>query len=175
MTKRYFAAFAVLPLLLTACTSSGDTDSDGTDMSIDFSDDDTPDSGKIKIGDGEEGGKFSIKADGFALDVDLPSITLDSDDFDMNNVTLYPGSKVTGLNIEDTEGSGGKVTMSFTAPLGVEKLTDWYETKMKEEDFTVTRSMAGLSGKTDEGDPFSLQLTEKSADETVGKLVFSEN
>ncbi|VAV91719.1 hypothetical protein MNBD_ALPHA04-2241 [hydrothermal vent metagenome] len=175
MRKRYFAAFAVLPLLLTACTSSDDTDSDGIEVSIDLSDEETPDTEKIKIGDGEESGKFSIKADGFALDVDLPSIKLDSGDFDMNNVNLYPGSKVTGLNIEDKDGKGGKVRLSFTAPLGVEKLTDWYETKMKEEDFSVIKNETGLSGKTDEGDAFSLQLTGKSADETVGQLEFYES
>ncbi len=175
MTYRFFAAATVFPLLLSACTNTADADGEGSSISIDLSDNDTPDSEKVEIGNGEENGKFSIKADGFALDVDLPSVTLDSDDFDMNNVTLYPGSKVTGLNIEDKDGAGGKVTMSFTAPIGAEKLTDWYETKMKEDKFTVARSQTGLSGKTEDGDAFTLQLTEESTDETSGKLSFSES
>ncbi|MEO9467673.1 hypothetical protein [Parasphingorhabdus sp.] len=160
MAKQLFAAFAALPLLLSACSErSSDSESD---------------SGSITIGTEDEEGKFSIKAEGFSLDVDIPSISIDSDDFDLNNVTLYPGTKVTGMKIEDVDGEGGKVILDFVAPAGTDVLLPWFETKMAKEDFTVSKDGTTLSGETDDGDPFMLSLSEVSEDETKGKLEFTE-
>lgn len=175
MTKTYLIALAAIPFSLSACSASESEEGDGFEMSIDVDGDggSTPD--KVKIGGDGGDSKFSIKTDGFSMDVDLPQISLDSDDFDMNNVTLYPGTKVTGLNIEDQDGQGGKVILSFDAPTGIDDLTSWFEQKMTDENFIVEKDGTLLSGKTDEGDPFLLQLTEKTADQTSGKLEFSEN
>ena len=176
MTYRHFFALAVLPIAVSACSKAEDdsgTD-EGVEFSVDLGDEDSK-ADKIKIGgDGEEG-KLSIKADGFSMDIDLPSIKLDSDDFDLNNVSLYPGTKVTGLDVEDKDGKGGNVTLSFVAPTDTKTLTSWFEEKMKAESFEVAKSSNGLSGKTDEGDPFDLKLTAKSSEETAGKLTFSES
>ena len=173
MTVKYLIALAALPLALSACTKVSDEGEDGFEMSVDLGDEDGEIS-KIKIGgDGEEA-NFSIKADGFAFDIDIPAIELDSDDFDLNNVALYPGTKITGLNVEDMDDGGGKVSLSFVAPTSADKLATWYETKMKAEHFVVAKSGNSLSGTTDEGDPFSLELNEKSAEETAGTLEFSE-
>lgn len=174
MSTKYLILLAALPLALSACSKVDHDSADGSGLSIDFSDDSKSDAEKIKIGGGEEDSKFSIKADGFSMEVDLPSITLDSDDFDMNDVDLYPGSHVTGFDIEDKDGQGGKVQISFKAPADAEKLADWYETQLTGNDFKVLRNGTNLSGKTGEGDPFSLVLTELSGDETRGVLEFSE-
>jgi len=178
MTKKYFVALATIPLLLSACSKADDSDAssdDGFEMSIDLGDDSEEGSGKINIG-GEDGekSKFSIKTEGFSMDVDLPSVSLDSDDFDLNNVSLYPGTKVTGLNVNSEDGEGGKVTLNFVAPADVETITSWFESKMAAEDFIVSKDGNVLKGKTDEGDAFLLKLTEKSGDETKGALEFSE-
>ena len=45
---------------------------------------------------------------------------------------------------------------------------------MTDENFVVQKEGNKLSGQTDEGDPFMLELTEKGAEETSGKLEFSE-
>jgi hypothetical protein len=108
------------------------------------------------------------------MEVDLPSITLDSDDFDMNDVDLYPGSKVTSFDIEDADGKGGKVRIGFKSPASVETLAAWYETHLTDDDFDVARKGTNLSGKTDDGEPFSLALSAVSAEETKGVLEFSE-
>lgn len=175
MTKTYLIALAAIPFTLSACSAGESEQGDGFEMSIDVDGEggSTPD--KVKIGGEGEDSKFSIKTDGFSMDVDLPQISLDSDDFDMNNVSLYPGTKITGFNIEDKDGQGGKVILSFDAPTGIRDLTSWFEQKMAEENFVVEKDGNALSGKTDEGDPFLLQLTEKSADQTSGKLQFSES
>ena len=170
MRPQYMILLAVLPFALSACSKGEDK----SGVSIDFSDDSKPDAEKIKIG-GEEDSKFSIKADGFSMDVDLPSITLDSDDFDMNNVDLYPGSQITSFDIEDAKGEGGKVQIGFKAPASTDKLADWYAGQLSGKDFEVARDGTKLSGKTDKGDPFSLTLTEISAKQSKGVLEFSES
>jgi len=170
MSTKYLILLAALPLALSACSKS----EDGSAVSIDFSDDDKSEAEKIKIGGDGEDSKFSIKADGFSMEVDLPDITLDSDDFDMNDVDLYPGSQVTGFDIEDKDGQGGEVRISFKSPAGVEKLADWYESRLTGNDFKVVRDGTSLSGETAEGDPFSLDLAELSGTETKGILLFSE-
>ena len=173
MSTKYLLLLAAMPLALSACSKVEDGSSEGSGMSIDFSDDSKSEDEKIKIGGGEDS-KFSIKADGFSMEVDLPDITLDSDDFDMNDVDFYPGSRVTSFDIQDKDGQGGRVKISFKAPAGVEKLASWYETRLTANDFEVARNGTNLSGKTDDGDPFSLALTEISAKETKGVLEFSE-
>ncbi|MEH6662043.1 MAG: hypothetical protein V7679_10375 [Parasphingorhabdus sp.] len=174
MSTKYLILLATLPLALSACSKTEDESADGSSVSIDFSDESKSDGEKIKIGGDGEDSKFSIKADGFSMEVDLPSITLDSDDFDMNDVDFYPGSHVTGFDVQDKGEQGGKVRISFKTPAGVEKLSAWYETRLTANDFEVVRDGTSLSGKTEEGDPFSLAFTEISADETKGVLVFSE-
>ncbi|MEP2988372.1 MAG: hypothetical protein ABJN65_04210 [Parasphingorhabdus sp.] len=171
MNKQIIAAIAVIPLVLSACSKSED---DGSSFSIDLSDESAEETEKIIIGGEGKDSKFSIKADGFSMDVDLPEITLDSDDFDLNNVALYPGSKITNFNIEDQKGEGGKVTVSFVAPTSVDELSEWFQTKMTEEEFEVAKQGNNLSGTTDEGDSFLLELNETSSEETSGKLQFSE-
>lgn len=175
MSTKNLILLAALPLALSACSKVDDESGDGSGLSIDFSDDSKSDAEKIKIGGDGKDSKFSIKADGFSMEVDLPSITLDSDDFDMNDVDLYPGSHVTSFDIKDVDGQGGKVRIGFTAPVGVGKLADWYETQLTGNDFKVVRDGTNLSGKTAEDDPFSLELTESSGAETKGVLEFSEH
>lgn len=176
MTNKYLAALAAIPLTLSACSASDEgKGDDGFEMSIDVDGEggDKPDS--IKIGGEGEDSKLSIKTDGFSMDVDLPQISIDSDDFDLNNVSLYPGTKVTGLNVEDKDGQGGKVILSFDAPSNAKDLVSWFEEKMTDENFVVEKDGNTLSGKTDEGDAFLLELTEKAKAKTSGKLQFSES
>ncbi|WP_417621220.1 hypothetical protein [Parasphingorhabdus sp.] len=174
MSKNNLILLAALPLALSACSKVENGSGESGGLSIDFSEEDKSDDEKIKIGGGGEDSKFSIKADGFSMEVDLPSITLNSDDFDMNNVDLYPGSRVTSFDIQDKDDQGGKVQISFKAPLDADKLADWYETQLTGNGFEVVRDGTKLSGTTDEGDPFSLVLTAHSAEEAKGKLEFSE-
>ncbi len=173
MNKSYLAALAAIPLVVSACSREEAADSDGNPIEIDLSDEDSSDAEKITIG-GDSDGKFSIKADGFSMDIDLPSITLDADDLDLNDVKLYPGSRITNFKIEDVDGSGGKVVLDFVAPVDQQGLSDWFAEQMAAEKYELEKDGANLSGTSSDGDPFSLTLSEKSADETIGKLEFAE-
>ncbi|WP_321324807.1 hypothetical protein [uncultured Parasphingorhabdus sp.] len=174
MSMKYLILVAALPLGLTACSKVEDESSDGSSVSIDFSDENKSDSEKINIGGDGEDSKLSIKAEGFSMEIDLPSITLDSDNFDMNDVDLYPGSSITSFDIEDKDEQGGKVRIGFKSPIGADELADWYEKQLTGNDFKVAREGTSLSGQTDEGDPFALALTGLSGKETKGVLEFSE-
>ena len=175
MTPKYLMLLAALPLALSACGKNEDEAANGSRLSIDLSDDSKPDAEKIRIGGDGKDSKFSIRTDGFSMDVDLPSITLDSDDFDMNNIDLYPGSQISSFDIEDAKGQGGRVQIGFKAPVGVDTLADWYETQMSAKDFAATRDGTTLSGKTDKGDPFTLALTKISGEQSRGVLEFTES
>lgn len=174
MTNKYLIALSAVPLILSACSVSENEQDDGFEMSIDADGEGGSSTDTVNIGGKGEGSKFSIKAEGFAMDIDLPPISLDTDDVDLNNLSLYPGTKVTGLNVEDKEGEGGKVTLSFDAPSNSKDLVSWFENKMTDENFTFETDGSMISGKTNEGDPFVLELIEKSADETSGRLQFSD-
>ena len=175
MTPKYLMLLAALPLALSACGKNEDEAANGSNLSIDLSDDSKPDAEKIRIGGDGKDSKFSIRTDGFSMDVDLPSITLDSDDFDMNNIDLYPGSQISSFDIEDAKGQGGKVKIGFKAPAEAGTLADWYANQLSGKKFEVVREGTSLSGKTDEGDPFSLALTEISAEQSSGVLEFTES
>lgn len=175
MKKQVIAAVVALPFVLGACSKSNEDGSDdGFEISIDLSDDEKGEADKVSIGNEDKPGKFSIKAEGFSMDVDMPEIKLDADDFDLNDVNLYPGTSITSFNVEDRDDKGGKVTLGFDAPADAGEVSQWYENKMTAEKFEVSRSGNNLSGTTDDGDPFSLKLVEKSAEKTSGTLEFSE-
>lgn len=174
MTNKYLIALSAVSLVLSACSVGESEQDDGFEMSIDADGEGGSSADKVKIGGQGEGSKFSIKAEGFEMDIDLPPISLDTDDVDLNNLSLYPGTKITGLNVEDKEGQGGKVTLSFDAPSNSKDLVSWFEKKMTDENFTFEADGNMLSGKTNEGDPFVLELVEKSAEQTSGMLQFSD-
>ena len=67
MTNKYLVALAAVPLILTACSGSGESEQgDSFEMSIETDGEGTGGSDKVSIG-GEDGdSKFSIKTDGFS-------------------------------------------------------------------------------------------------------------
>ena len=55
---------------------------------------DSENSSSITIGGEGDDSKFSIRAEGFSMDVDMPSLSIDSEDFDLNNVrTSIPAAR----------------------------------------------------------------------------------
>lgn len=64
-----------------------------------------------------DGGSGQVKIDvpGFEASIKLPKIQLDADNFDLGGVKLYPGSKVTSMNIDAAkeDQAGDAVTIAF--------------------------------------------------------------
>jgi hypothetical protein len=88
-------------------------------------------------------------------------------------VALYPGTKITNLNIEADKPEGDTVTIGFKSPAATAAVLDYYEGKMKEKAFTLTRDDTGLRGTTDEDEPFTLTVEADGDDASKGSIIFS--
>lgn len=138
--------------LLAACDSGGN----GTTISFEGNE-----SGEriTARADGETG-RVAIDTPGFKADIKLPRIELDSENLDINGVKLFPGSTVEGVEIIE-DGSGpdyGTVRIRFSAPGNARAVRDWFDQRMRAEGFTLDAGGAGLSGTTNEDEPFRLDL-----------------
>lgn len=146
-------ALHVLPLalMLAACG-----DGTGTEISLNVND-----PGGSFNASASKDGTVAVNAPGFNGAIKLPKIQLDAGDFDINGVHLPPGSKIGALNITGNPGDD-KVRVSFTSPIAPGAVREWFQGKLAKEGFTLTATGDNLSGRTDEGKPFS--LTTKAAD-----------
>ena len=163
MSRIAFLAAASALVLLSAC----DKGAKGTDITISGTDSEgKPATAKM---DGATG-RVTIDVPGVKVDVPLPRIELDSGNFDVGGVKLYPGSTVSGLNVlTDKKGDGSDgVKITFDAPADPATVSAWFAEKMRKQDFSVTADGTSLSGKTDDGDPFSLKLTPGAGGHSVG-------
>lgn len=161
-----FAA-AALTLTVAGC----DDGKDGTTIAINASDAD----GNAVVGVDGKSGKLSIAAPGFTGSISLPKMHFDAGDFDMNGVHLYPGSTISGMNIDAHDKPGGdddgKVRISFASPAAAPTVRDWFQRKLTGAGFTLSASGNGLAGTTDDHKPFRLDLTPAGADHADGTIV----
>ena len=136
-------------------------------------------------GDGKEGSSFSINssssdgnAAGASIDgngeavidtpffkgkVTLPKLKLDADNFEMNGVHLYPGSTISNMNVDVRDKGGekneGRVRVAFSSPAAPAAVRAWFKGKLSAAGFTLSDKGNGLTGKTDQSKPFTLDLT----------------
>jgi hypothetical protein len=165
MSAKTLAAIAAA-LALAACGDKGD----GTSIAINAS---TTEGNMVAGVDGN--GQLAINLPGgFAGNIKLPKLKLDADDFDMNGVHLYPGSTISGMNVDASQKQGkdsGLVRISFQSPAAPSKVRDWFLDKLsKEAGFTIKASGNSLIGTTDERQPFRLELTPEGADTSRGTI-----
>jgi hypothetical protein len=165
---RPLAAALVLAAMLSACDGS----KEGTSISINSTD---ADGNTVANIDGKSGA-LSINTPGFSGKINLPKVHLDGGDFDMNGVHLYPGSTVSGMNIDAHDGGKsrdddrGVVRISFASPAAPATVRDWYQQKLTAAGFTLSASGNGLVGTTDEKKPFKLDLAPDGADKSKGTI-----
>lgn len=160
------AATAALALL-TACGKSDDKN--GTEISITGTDSKGKPAGAKLDG---KAGRVTLDVPGVKLDLPLPKIELDAGDFGIGDVSLYPGTKINTLNIAtDKKGDGeDEVKITFDAPATPDKVIAWFAEQMKAEGFTLNLNGASIAGKTDDGDPFTLNLTPGADGHSIGVL-----
>jgi hypothetical protein len=117
-------------------------------------------------------GKVKIDVPGFAANITLPKIQLDADNFDIGGVKLYPGSTVTAMNIDAGKKGQNADTVSivFDSPADAATVKAWFLEKMKAERFTVAEAATGISGKTDDGDAFTLTLAPGATGHSKGTI-----
>lgn len=169
---RPLAAAFLLAATLSACDGS----KDGTTISFNSTDSD----GNVVAGVDGNSGAVSINTPGFSGKITLPKLHLDSKDFEMNGVHLYPGSTISAMNIDAHDGGKagndddeGTVRVSFASPAAAGTVRDWFQQKLTAAGFTLSASGNGLVGTTDDKKPFKLDLTPDGADKSKGIITVS--
>jgi hypothetical protein len=125
-------------------------------------------------------GEVSIDVPGFDMKLQIPDalrsqISGDSD-------IVYPGSKMTGLNVTATENKGqgkGQVQMRFTSADAPDKVAAWYRDPARAATITgvsVQQDGSGfrVSGAGKEGDPFDLRLSPGAGGGTQAQLTLRD-
>ena len=156
---------AVVLVPLAAC----DSGKDGSSFSINTSDSDGNATASV---DGK--GQATIDTPFFKGKVTLPKLKLDATNFEMNGVHLYPGSTIGGMNVDVKDRPGntddGRVRVTFASPAAPATVRDWFKDKLNAAGFKLTASGYGLTGKTDEDKPFTLELAPDGADKSNGVI-----
>jgi len=163
-------------LLLAATLSACDGSKEGTTISFNSSDSD----GNVVASMDGNSGAVAINAPGFSGKIKLPKLHLDSEDFEMNGVHLYPGSTISAMNIDAHDGGKagdgddeGTVRISFASPASAGTVRDWFQQKLSAAGFTISASGNGLVGTTNEKKPFKLDLTPDGAGKSKGTITVS--
>ncbi len=161
-------------LVLTAC-SGKDDGTKGTDMTLNAT---SKEGESVQASADGNTGKVAVNLPGFKAEIDMPKIHLDTDDFEMNGAKLYPGSKISSVNVTAKDNKAGKdngnVRLTFSAPADLATVKAWFAKEMTEEaEFKLTPNANGLSGTNEDGDAFTLSLTPGAANETSGVLVMT--
>ncbi|KTF67983.1 hypothetical protein ACNFJ7_14005 [Sphingomonas sp. HT-1] len=155
----------LVPLLLTAALAACNG---GSSISIDDNDAD----GNAVIAT-DESGRVQIKAPGIEGSITLPKVALNAKDFDIEGVTLYPGSTLRNLKLnggERDKTGDGKVIVEFESPAEPTVVRDWFRDNMTKQGFKVTTKDANLIGTTEDGTPFALQLGSAGEGKTKGLM-----
>jgi len=117
------------------------------------------------------GGNVSFELPGFSAKVNVPEGLMDKSDFDIDGVKLYPGARVTGMNVNATGGgSTSIVKIAFAAPDAPAKVRDWYENAFAAKSIAITRSGEGLAGKTADGDGVLMAFAPSNGGGTTGTI-----
>lgn len=149
----------LLPIALAACHGSANINFDGNDSD-----------GNSVIST-DSNGRIQIKAPGIQGSITLPKMPLDAKNFDIDGVTLYPGSTLKNLKVNDTQGDkGGQVIVEFESPAAPTVVRDWFRDNMTKQGFKVTTKDDNLIGTTDDGQPFALQLGASGDARTKGLM-----
>ena len=112
-----------------------------------------------------------------AVRASASGIDIDGDDFDIDGVDLYPGSHIRAMNVDAVNKGGAKISTvkaSFESPTDAKTLADWFDAEMKKEKFTFTRSGYMLSGTTDDGDAFTLTISDLGGGKANGHVVITD-
>ncbi|MBJ7502108.1 MAG: hypothetical protein JHC57_20315 [Sphingopyxis sp.] len=169
-------AFLIPPMmLLAACGSEEKKSAEGTQVSINAGDE----HGGVQIRTGKDGGNIKIGGGGAGIDIDIPDfVDLDIEsDFDIDGVKLYPGSKVTKVDVDANDRNGADkatVKLGFTSPAAPTKAADWMASEFAKKGVKVTRSGDTLAGKDKDGSDFRINFAPDGAN-AKGEVVITKS
>lgn len=158
----------LIGLALVALPLAGCDDKAGTSITFNATDD----NGTVALADNGQTGQVAVNLPGFSGKLKLPKLHLDGNDIEFNGVHLYPGSKVTGMNI-DAGHDDGVVHIAFDSPADPATVRNWFQGKLTGVGFTLHAEGNGLAGTTDDKKPFKLDLQPDGAGHAKGMIAVS--
>jgi len=164
MIRPLFLATVGLTSVLTL--SACDRSNEGASVSI------NADGGNVLGAINGETGEMKIDVPGFQGSVKLPKIKIDTGNFDLNGVRLYPGSSIKSLNIVGDDKAGG-LRVAFASPTTPTIVRDWFAQRLGKVGYQVHAEGPNLIGITDENKPFRLELAPDGKDKATGTIVIS--
>lgn len=167
-------AFLIPPMMLLAACGSDEKAKDATEVSINAGDE----HGGVQIKAGKDGGNIKIGGEGASIDIDIPDfVDLDIEsDFDIDGVKLYPGSKVTTVDVDANEKNGADkatVKLGFTSPAAPTKAADWMAGEFAKKGVKVTRTGDTLAGTDKDGADFRINFAPDGAN-AKGEVVITK-
>lgn len=162
MTPLLSRTTIALPLLAALALAGCDRPSQGTSVTVNSADGDT-----LASIDGKSG-EVKLALPGFQGAFKLPKVSLEADNFELNGVHLYPGSKI--RNVDVGNGRDKAFVMTFDSPADPATVRDWFRQKMGDADFTLTDHGGTLVGKTAEEKPFRLDLRPMGGHQSTGTI-----
>ncbi len=170
--KLIFVASAAC-LALTGCDRHDDG-KQGTTVTVNAKDDDGSD---VAIKADGATGRIAMDVGGFKANVKLPKMMLDESDFDIDGVDLYPGSKVATVDVNADERGGSDramIKVGFTSPADPATVRKWFMKAFADKSRTVAATAQGLSGKTEDGDDFTMAFAPAGAGQTSGTVTIED-
>ena len=91
----------------------------------------------------------------------LPSFKLNNPNVDIDGVKLYPGARVTGIDLsgEDGQSEGGMI-FRFDSDATPDKIRDYYLAAFKKKGVTAVLVRGGIAGHDESGKAFRIVLEE---------------
>jgi len=158
---------------LAACSGSNEPEQ-GTTVQVDAT---TESGSKVEISADGKSGNVGVKVPGFDANIRLPKKLLDDSNFDIDGVKLYPGSTVETVNVTANDQNGkhaADVRIGFSSPAEPAKVSGWFKEQFAKQSITVSGDASTLSGKTKDGDAFTIELASAEAGKTKGTVSIRE-
>jgi hypothetical protein len=141
--------FALAPLILLAACHEREG-KPGPDISL-------SDNGQALVTADGKSGAVSVGMAGFKANIRLPR--MDRQDFDIDGVKLYPGARISRIDIDTGSAVGGDtVRLAFVAPATPVAVRDYFLAGFKARHAKAVARGDGLEGVTSDGDPFRIGL-----------------
>lgn len=150
---RPFGSIALVLIMATAL-SGCDKSGGGTSISI---------ASENGAGGSIDGNSGAVKIDTpvFKGEFNLPKINLTAENFDINGVHLYPGSRIAAVDIKpEKNDDDGIVTVRFESPASVDTVRGWLKDQFDRKGTKVSVEGNSIHGEADDK-PFRFDLAPK--------------
>lgn len=172
MSARFFAL--TLALAATACDRAADTQAPGTSISVNATSETDE---KLQLRADGKTGQVSVNVPGLDAQVRLPKVVLDNSNFDLDGVTLYPGSTVSAVNVDAKDKDGAheaNVRLAFTAPADPARVRDWFAKALGEKAATVRTEAGALIGQMQDGTAYRMEFAAGDKGATKGTILIRD-